>query len=287
LCLIDFICMWKLVLSELQEWWKVLLSHKFRSAGFFLVLVLLVMVLQLALLGYGFADETLGYLSSEIDVLVDVQEGVSKESVSDVLAKIERMDGVSAVTFLSEDDALSFVSKEVVPGYGDFLANNRLSNPFGSVVRIQVTDVALLRTLKTDLIEAYDAVFVGSEEPLGTLLSSMADGAVRFIFAFSGVVSWIVGGVSVLILAAYFFFLWDILQGRKHEFFMVNLIGLHHHFYRWSFCGMAMIVSFSTFLLGYFGFGLLTGLYGSFLLWQVFVLFLVSSVVSELAYRNG
>ena len=273
------------IVEEVFEWGRVFRQHWIRWVGSFAVLILLVVLFQLALVGLRLVDEVLSYVSSEVDILVDVAPGVSADRVSQVMGEIRMMDGVVGVTSLTSDEALEFVHAEVVPGYADFLKNNRLPNPFLALVRVQVRDASLFSSLKKRLLEAYPTVFVAEIAGSDKVVQSLSDQAVSFGLTVSTAAKWIALSVGGLVVVAYCFLLWGILQTRKHEFYLVTLVGLHHGFYRWSFWGMALVLSFSALFLGYILFWLVSGVVGLFFLWQFFGAVGFGVTVAELGYR--
>jgi cell division protein FtsX len=271
--------------SEVHEWWMVFLEHKIRYVISFFVFVFLLVLFQVSLRGYQFLGATLEFVTSEVDIVMDLKEGITLEDTMGVQEYLNDEEGVLSVEYFSPTAVLDFIDREVVPGYGSFLKESKVSVSFSPLLSISVDDVELLKNLKSRLFIEFPAVFLGtSNREVNQEVISLADNLLALSLRFSGLMYALCVLVGMASLFMLVYLIYSFLVARKKEFHLVNLLGLKHHFHCESFIGIALFLG----LLGYGVMLMVVSVLGfaSGLLWvQLFMVLLLSFGMGWLMYR--
>jgi cell division protein FtsX len=275
----------ELIRTEVYEWWMVFLEHKLRYIISFLIFVFLLFLFQISLKAYESLGMTLDIVTSEVDIVMDLRSEIVEDDLGGVRAYLDEQAGVLSVVYLSADDVLDFVDRQVVPGYQAFLDESKIPAGFVPLLRVSVKNVELLKNLKSVLLEEFPTVFLGtSSQDVNQEVLSVADSLLAHSIRFLSLVFYLTFFVGLAGVCMLVYLIYSFLVARKKEFHLVNLLGLSHHFHRASFLGISLFLG----LLGYgvmFIFAFSFAVLSVSLLWQLLVVVVVSIVSAEFLYR--
>lgn len=119
-----------------QEAWKSFRRHTTLTFATLILIALLVFLFNVVFSIRSLTNEVFGFLSSKVDISLEVRDDVSFEAAQQAVKELEKLPQVQTIRFISKDDALDIVDQDLIPGYREFLTRNHLSNPLPASINI-------------------------------------------------------------------------------------------------------------------------------------------------------
>jgi len=173
------------------------------------------------------ADSFMNRLESDIEIVVFLNNSLSKSQVSDIKSDIEKLDGVKSVVFVSREQALANLQKKFTDkdyDLGKTIGNNPLPDSY-EVKAQKPQDVGNLAQQINKMPGVYKVNY--------------GQGVVEKLFQ---VTKWVriisIGFIVLLIMGAIFLIATTIrlaIFARRKEIYLMKLIGATDWFIRWPF----------------------------------------------------
>jgi hypothetical protein len=141
--------------SEWRSWRAVFALRKgticfFSSLIVFLITLFLVMVWE-----YQIFSSQISQLTTQVEVIVELDENLSQEQVSSLQAEVQNLPMVSKVDYWSADRSSQYIDQTILSGYKDFLQRTQSEIPLQPLFRIQLSELGQKESLEKTLSDRY------------------------------------------------------------------------------------------------------------------------------------
>lgn len=99
------------------------------------------------------SEEFIQELKSKISIQAFVENTVESEKIADLEKEIRKIDGISEIKFLSKEDALEKLSREMNADLEEISGYNPLQDEFTLILKSEFSDEVSVNEIKTELLE--------------------------------------------------------------------------------------------------------------------------------------
>lgn len=173
-------------------------------------------------------------VEAQVKLSVSVQQGVSRNDISQLENKLHNLQGVKSVKFISKEDGLQAL-KERLRDNADLLKGLEMENPLPDMFEVTAQDPRETLQL-ADKVRTFPFV------------EKVNDGkdTVEKLYAVVDVVRWIGGGLVVGLLFTAVFLISNTIKitifARRREIEIMKLVGATNWFIRWPFFVEGMLM---------------------------------------------
>lgn len=99
------------------------------------------------------SEEFIQELKSKISIQAFVENTVESEKIADLEKEIRKIDGISEIKFLSKEDALEKLSREMNADLEEISGYNPLQDEFTLILKSEFSDEVSVNEIKTELLK--------------------------------------------------------------------------------------------------------------------------------------
>lgn len=218
-----------------RDAWKSFRRHKTLTLATVALIALMVFIFNVVFSIHTLTNEVFVFLNEKVDVSMEFTDNASIADIAILISELNKQDFVKEARFVSRDDALDTVDKELIPGYKAFVERYGLQNPFPSSLNIitpSVEDHArvfefIKQSSYRDLFPS--SLFIETDEEMTTeqmmLTKTAADelrGFAELINSTLFFVLFLFGAASIAILVNAIYLS---LKAKKHEISIMHIVG--------------------------------------------------------------